>query len=147
MHFEELTNSNGHVTCKACWLSLDLAESKVGFVQATGEYRRGSIGSPDADLICEFIHDAFRAYSHKIWLYDFRELSYTWGDEMECVIGMPVQLGLEHDRFAFVAGEHCFPAMKSLVVTSGTDPIETLRDDSVFGDLQSALDHLKRSVA
>ena len=57
-------------------------------IRYTGEYRVGSAGNPDANYIFATATGAHAAWHSNAIILDFTDLSYTWGDDMERVLGV-----------------------------------------------------------
>ncbi|MDC0718111.1 hypothetical protein [Nannocystis bainbridge] len=85
-------------------------------VRFRGAYRSGSQGQPDALYITAVVKMALAAWSASGLVVDLRELSYSWGDEMEWIFGLGRwHAGARiHSPVAIVVGDACRAALMSL---------------------------------
>jgi hypothetical protein len=85
-------------------------------IQFQGIYKAGAAGSGDALYIVSAIEAARRAWWAPSTVVDFRELEYTWGDEMEWVaeIGWDRVTRIQAP-LAIVISDKCRKALKSLL--------------------------------
>ena len=81
-----------------------------------GAYRDGSAGHGDALYIVATAEAARKAWYSRCTVLDFRDLRYTWGDEMEWVTSIGWDRVLQcHEPLGIVVGEKCRAALKSLL--------------------------------
>lgn len=101
-------------------------------VSASGEYRRGSLGNPDARAMRAEILRGIGAYSPLAVVLDWRELDYAWGDGLLMVLADVGSVLL--DDYAndphrdllpplnIVTSSRCRPALFSLLGLSPDQP-------------------------
>jgi hypothetical protein len=105
-----------------------------------GHYRPGHCGAPDAYFIQGITRTALGVWSPAALILDLRELSYTWGDEMDLVLGVGGECDLPT---AIVGSELCLPAIGTLIhgVNSTTLATDT---EHIFDSIEEAWDYIHR---
>jgi hypothetical protein len=98
-------------------------ERRILVTRFVGTYRIGSGGNPDATYMVAVGNAGVEAFNPDALIIDLADLSYEWGDEMDCVFNIgesrKIPVGL-------VVGEKCRHAIGTLCfgVNSTTDPCE-----------------------
>jgi len=92
----------------------------------SGHYRPGHLGAPDALFIQGITQTALGVWRPAALILDFRELAYTWGDEMQGVLGIRGEIKLP---FAIVGSEMCLPAIGTLIQTFGSPRPPTVAEN------------------
>lgn len=77
-----------------------------------GHYRPGHLGAPDAFFIQGITQTALGVWRPAALILDLRELSYTWGDNMEEVLGSRGEINVP---VAIVGSKLCLPAIGTLI--------------------------------
>src|SRR6266478_3737419 len=77
-----------------------------------GNYRSGHHGAPDARFIQGITQTALGVWCPAALILDLRELAYTWGDEMEEVLGTRGEIKVPA---AIVGSALCLPAIGTLI--------------------------------
>jgi hypothetical protein len=134
-------------------IQLETSEDKPRFwcilvLSFSGRYRSGHHGAPDAGYIRGIMQAALGVWRPKALILDFRKLDYTWGDEMEEVLGCRGEIELP---YAVVLGDQCRPAITTLLqvfnpkivsATEHTLPMQgmrhTFRLGHIFDDMEGA---------
>ncbi len=85
-------------------------------VQYFGVYRDGSAGRGDALYIVATATAARSAWYSRCTVLDFRELRYSWGDEMEWVTSIGWNVVIKcHEPLRIVVGAECQAGLQSLL--------------------------------
>lgn len=125
------------VSCTIGEIAITDSYESIGYFKVSGEYKPGSAGREDAEHIVGMIAYAQRRYFNRRWLFDFSELSYVWGDEMDWVL----EFGGGDELVALVLGPNCMPAISTLSDPNAS-PEECLKEKSNFTNIQEAYDYL-----
>jgi hypothetical protein len=98
--------------------------------------------APDAFFIQGITQTALGVWSPAALILDLRELSYTWGDDMDCVLGV----GAERDLPTAVVGSGlCLPAMGTLI--HGVDSTTPATDvEHIFDSIEEAWDYIHQTA-
>jgi hypothetical protein len=81
-----------------------------------GVYQPGSAGHGDALYIVATASAARKAWYSSATILDFRDLTYTWGDEMQWVTSITWdRIFRRHAPFAIVIGDKCRSALQFLL--------------------------------
>jgi len=110
-----------------------------------GDYRPGCRGTPDALFIQGITQAALKMWGPDGLVLDFRQLSYTWGDNMEEVLGIRGEIKVP---FAIVGSELCLPAIGTLIqVFYGVEKIKTATDaEDIFDKMEEAIEYVHQKV-
>jgi len=129
---------NVSVSCSIGEIPIEGTYETIGYFKVSGIYKTGSAGSDDAKHIVGMTAYAQERYYNNKWLFDFSELSYEWGDEMDWVL----ECGGGDEIVAIVVGPKCMAAISTL---SNIDakPTDCLKNDMTFDNLDSAFNYLK----
>lgn len=111
-------------------------EQRLLVAAFAGEYRTGSLGTPDATFMTAILAGALAAWSVDGVVLDLRELSYVWGDGLLSVF-RPPERGLVPLSWSVVASSRCAPALRSLFGGG----------DLIFDELDAAIDHAAHRAA
>jgi hypothetical protein len=130
---------NVSVSCTIGVIPIDGTYESIGYFKATGTYKAGSSGSDDAKHIVGMTAYAQARFYNKKWIFDFSELSYVWGDEMDWVL----ECGGGDEIAAIVVGPKCMAAISTLS-DPNAEPEDCLRVEAIFDNLQEAFAYLKR---
>lgn len=85
-------------------------------IEYHGIYQAGSAGHGDALYIVSTATAARKAWYSTATILDFRDLTYTWGDEMQWVTSITWdRVFRRHAPFAIVIGDKCRSALQSLL--------------------------------
>jgi hypothetical protein len=85
-------------------------------VRYEGAYKQGSAGRGDALYIVASAEAARKAWWAPCTVLDFRDLRYTWGDEMEWAASIGWDRVTRcHAPLAMIVGDRCRSALKSLL--------------------------------
>jgi hypothetical protein len=102
-----------------------------------GEYRPGSQGNPDAQLMKAVLASALSAWDFDGVVLDLRELSYVWGNSL---------LGVFDQRYpmawSILVGEKSAAAVRSLV---GNTPLHGTLEEAVAHAAEAAEELARRS--
>lgn len=102
-----------------------------------GTYRPGSAGKPDAQFIHGMTLTALRMWRPATVILDLRELTYTWGTDMDLVL----DVGAEEDISTLIVGsETCLPAIGTLLFGPG-DQRPATDQARIFDSLEEALEY------
>jgi hypothetical protein len=106
-----------------------------------GNYRPGHRGAPDARFIQGITQTALAVWRPAAMILDLRKLSYTWGDNMEEVLGCRGEIGVP---FAIVGSELCLPAIRTLIQTFHTEGSMKAATDAehIFDNMEEALEYV-----
>ena len=129
---------NVSVSCTIGKIPVDGTYETIGYFKVTGTYKPGSAGCDDAKHIVGMTAYAQERYYNSKWLFDFSELSYEWGDEMDWVL----ECGGGDEIVAVVVGPKCMAAISTLS-NPNAKPSDCLKDDMTFDSLESAFAYLK----
>jgi hypothetical protein len=118
---------------------------RVLVAKFAGHYRPGHRGAPDAGFIQGMTQAGLIVWQPAALVLDLRELSYTWGDDMEEVLGARGEIRVP---FAIVGSELCLGAIGTLIqqfhapgsIKSATDA------ESIFDNLEEALEYVYEGV-
>lgn len=116
--------------------------SRVLIARFEGEYRIGSRGAPDAHFIYGQTQAAVIMWNPDALLFDFSDLDYRWGDEMDMLLGSPDCGDLPT---AVLGGSKCLPAIATLLFGEKTVRQAT-EHDGVFENLDEALLYLESKL-
>jgi hypothetical protein len=118
---------------------------RILIAKFAGDYRPGHLGAPDGWFIRGITEAALRVWCPDALTLDFRELSYTWGDEMEEILGIRGEIKVP---FAIVGSELCLPAIGTLIqVFYGAEKIKTATDaENIFDNMEEALEYVHQKV-
>lgn len=118
---------------------------RILVVKFIGDYRPGCQGMPDALLMQGITQAALTMWGPDAVVLDLRQLTYTWGDNMEEVLGIRGEIKLP---FAVVGSELCLPAICTLIqVFYGVDRIKTATDaENIFDNMEKALEYARQRV-
>jgi hypothetical protein len=112
-----------------------LLEARFG-----GEYREGSLGSPDADAIVRWLAILLARSEPDVVLLDLSALRYVWGDGMVRVFERIVRFDTDHPVDVVVlGGPASAPALGSLGLRVHTDPAAAL-DEAMRLAVQRSFD-------
>ncbi len=108
----------------------------------SGTYRPGSAGAPDAHFICGIAHTGIAMWHPAALILDLRELSYTWGDEMDMVL----DAGSDHHvPTAIVGSDACLPAIGTLIHgINSTQPATDAK--SIFDSIEEAWEYVRKKA-
>jgi hypothetical protein len=107
-----------------------------------GHYRPGHRGAPDAYFIQGITRTALGVWSPAALILDLRELSYTWGDEMDYVLSV----GAEGDLPTAIVGSGlCLPAIGTLIHGINST-IPATNAENIFENIEEAWDYVHRKV-
>lgn len=118
--------------------SLELIERlgrRILLIAVKGVYRPGSQGEPDARFVAELVaRFGIRHYPVDAMILDFRELTYTWGNDFEDWINAPFRFWeQEWAADAIIVGENCAYAIGTL---GNGDPL-SLSDPFCYNESQA----------
>lgn len=130
---------NVSVSCTIGEIPIEGTYESIGYFKAAGTYKSGSAGSDDAKHIVGMTAYALARFYNKKWLFDFSELSYVWGDEMDWVL----ECGGGDEIVAIVVGPKCMAAISTLS-DPNAEPKACLRDEATFDILEEAFAYLKQ---
>jgi hypothetical protein len=127
------------VECQIGAIPIEGTYESIGYFVASGEYKAGSAGAPDAAHIAGMMAYAQERFFHSSWIIDLSKLAYVWGDEMDWVLDVGGVLDV--DRFAIVVGPKCMAAISTLEDPKA-EADACLKAESTFDDIEEAFVYL-----
>lgn len=107
-----------------------------------GTYRPGSAGAPDAAFICGIARTAVMMWHPAALILDLRDLSYTWGDEMDWVLDAGADSGVPT---AVVGSNACLPAIGTLIHgINSTRPATAA--ENIFDNIDQAWEFIRKKA-
>ena len=118
---------------------------RILVVKFSGAYRPGCQGTPDALFIQGITLAGLKVWGPDALILDLRQLSYTWGDNMEEVLGLREEIEVP---FAIVGSESCLPAIGTLLQAFyGPEKIKAATDaENIFDNMGAALEYVHHRV-
>ena len=129
------------VSCTIGKIPITDSYETIGYFKVSGEYKPGSAGRDDAEHIAGMISYAQTRYFNCKWLFDFSELSYIWGDEMD----WGLEMGGGDEIVALVLGPDCIAAISTLS-NPKAEPEDCLKEKSNFLSIEEAYEYLLKST-
>ena len=105
----------------------------------SGTYRPGSTGAPDAYFICGIAQTALAMWHPAALILDLRELSYTWGNDMDLVLDAGSGPNVPT---AIVGSDACLPAIGTLIhgINSAQLPTDA---ENIFDSIEEAWEYVR----
>jgi hypothetical protein len=115
---------------------------RILIAKFAGDYRSGHHGAPDARFIRGITQTALGLWWPEALVLDLRELSYTWGDDMEEVLATRGEIKVP---FAIVGSALCLPAIGTLI--HGINSTKPATDAAhIFDNMDAALEYVHQKA-
>lgn len=115
---------------------------KILVIQFAGTYRVGSSGNPDASFMFAMGNAAVEAFGPAAVILDMSQLSYEWGDMLDCVFDIGGHLRLPS---SVIVGPQCREAIGTLCFGINSKE-DACQHEEIFDTLEDAWQYVTNKL-
>lgn len=107
---------------------------RILVIHFVGKYRVGSEGNPDASFMFAMGNAGVEAFDPHAVILDMSQLSYEWGDMLDCAFDIGSQ---QHLPSSVIVGPHCREAIGTLCFGIHSEE-DACQHEEIFDTLEDA---------